>query len=444
MNRKRSQMKISLVIILIVLSMAGVFAIYAFPNAAAPNTNLKAQGCNNETNSATSLTFVGICTASRLDLNDGTVQTANVAGNNQFMGINLTSFNSTISNCGIITSVQLCYEWWTSSANIANCAVRVDANGGSNYTNASTTCPGTTANPGQICADVSALESWTCGNFFTSSGTRALASMEVRSTNAGAKSLSMDVLFFNVTYTADLTAPTISFIYPLNTTYIGNVTALNVSVSDNNLESCWFTNNSGLTNLSFACSSGANLTGLNSSSGANTWIVYANDSYANLNSSTLNFNINFPPTIINASAIPNSVGASTAITIYANTTSHGVNDSELSTLSFYCDDSAVPTSDNTECTGGLTTTTYPYNFTCSFTSQSGSGNYSKYCRVYDGTSYSSAVQANYSVNADVLVTSVISVAGDSIASYYDTRITEGRISWFLERVECCADGVLLI
>jgi hypothetical protein len=129
---------------------------------------------------------------------------------------------------------------------------------------------------------------------------------------------------------------------------------------------------------------------------------------------------NSAATVSNITALPNPIGGSATITIYANTSSHGVNDTEADTLNFYCDDSTLPTALNTECTGGATTdTTYPYSLDCSFTSQSGNGNYTKYCRIYDGHSYSSIMQANYTVNADTLVTSLVSVAGDASASYFD-------------------------
>lgn len=420
-KNKRGDLKKLLPLLLMGVLLIGiVLAVVAYPAATGADTVLNVQTCNTETASATSGNFVGACTASNININDGTTQTATVSGNNQYMGLNMTAFNSSITNCGTVSNVKLCYEWWSSSANIAACRVSVDANNGASFTNASTTCPGTTANPGVICADVTALETWTCGNFLTATGTRAIGALEVESTTGGAKTLTVDTLFFNVTYSADTTPPSVVIVYPTNTTYNTTIVAMNATISDSNLQACWYSLDNGVTNTTFTC--GNNVTGINSVNGSNTWRVFANDSFGNLNfSSFVTFSINQPPVISNVTLIPTPIASSTAITIYANTTTHGVNDTEQGTLQFFCSDNSIPTASNTNCTGGTTTdTTYPYALTCSFTSEATTGSYTKYCRVYDGLSYSNAVQANYTVNATVIVTSIVSVAGDATASYFDT------------------------
>jgi len=91
----------------------------------------------------------------------------------------------------------------------------------------------------------------------------------------------------SVTFFKDTIKPQIAITYPLNTTYTINVSALNYTVSDTNLQVCWYSLNLGTTNTTVTC--GTNLTGLTSNEGSNTWKVYANDSVGNVNSSSVTF-----------------------------------------------------------------------------------------------------------------------------------------------------------
>jgi len=422
-NKAQSRMIVSLLLLVLSFGFTAAAIIYAFPGATGTNTILVAQACNNGSNANTPGAFTQSCNTTKLNLNDGVSQTC-TASNNRYCGVNMSSYNSSITNCGTITNVKLCYEWWFSGGTSLTpvCTIRADSDGGASYTLVSPSCPGPTANPGLTCLDVTSSENWVCSDFFNASGTRAHANMEVQLSTG--RTLNVDAFYFNVTYTSDDVLPTIIINYPANTTYTSLPLTLNTSISDTNLQSCWWSNNSGTTNRTFTCNTNISL-GNNVSSGSNTFKVWANDSYGNLNSSSITFNVNFPPTMANATIIPNPAAGSTAMTIYANTTFNGVNDTEANTLYFYCDDSIVPDSINTECTGGNTTSTYPYNLTCVFNSQSGSGNYAKYCRVYDGNSYSSAIQINYTVNVNGLTTSIVSVAGDSAPSYIDT-LNDGK------------------
>ncbi len=81
--------------------------------------------------------------------------------------------------------------------------------------------------------------------------------------------------------------PLISVTYPLAAIYSVNVTELNYTVSDSDLDSCWYSIDSGVTNTTIAC--GINATGLSSFEGFNTWTVYANDTAGNENSSSVTF-----------------------------------------------------------------------------------------------------------------------------------------------------------
>jgi len=122
------------------------------------------------------------------------------------------------------------------------------------------------------------------------------------------------------------------------------------------------------------------------------------------------------PTVQNITT-PSPLTASSLMTISAN----NVNDTNGNSLSFYCSSSSAPSASNTICTGGNTSVNSPYTGTsCSFTSQSSDGTYVSYCRVYDGDLYSSVVNLTYVVSSSAPTTSVVSVAGDSVASYIDT------------------------
>ncbi|MEK6811200.1 MAG: hypothetical protein AABX96_01685 [Nanoarchaeota archaeon] len=99
---------------------------------------------------------------------------------------------------------------------------------------------------------------------------------------------SFETWFVNVVVAPDVISPNISIIYPLNNTNYSSIqTVLNYTVSDLNLQSCWYSTNNGLVNVSVSC--GANVTGLNSGQGVSNWRVYANDSAGNVGFSAVIF-----------------------------------------------------------------------------------------------------------------------------------------------------------
>jgi len=137
-------------------------------------------------------------------------------------------------------------------------------------------------------------------------------------------------------------------------------------------------------------------------------------------------NASIAPVISNITSSNLRIKGGEIITIYANTTSHGVNDSENDTLYLYCDTTNAPTAVNTDCTGGTTSdSARPYVLTCTFATAQTSANYTEYCRVYDGTSYSPAVNLTYETDYTPPTTTITSVAGDTIASYFD-NLNDGR------------------
>ncbi|MDP3640809.1 MAG: LamG-like jellyroll fold domain-containing protein [Nanoarchaeota archaeon] len=185
---------------------------------------LLVQTCAGEDSSATANNYAGACDGTYpvacptdlLSCNDGSVET-HAASKNTYAGVRIEAYNSSLADCFSITSVSLCYEWWSSSSAIDQCVIAIDADGGASYSNVTSTCPGTSADPGMTCTNVTSLESWTCSSFFGSSGTRALARTEYHRTNMGgvAATQSADALFFNVTYTSrDILPPSVTNLSP--------------------------------------------------------------------------------------------------------------------------------------------------------------------------------------------------------------------------------------
>lgn len=150
--------------------------------------------------------------------------------------------------------------------------------------------------------------------------------------------------------TIDTIVPSVSVTYPQNITYNINVSALNYTVSDANLQACKYSLNGGATNTTIAC--GANLTDLASSESSNTWIVYANDSAGNSNSSSITFfkdsvypqiNLTYPTENNNSYLNRNNIMINVSvidinfanITIWVYNTSGQYNSSSSSTNPFF-------------------------------------------------------------------------------------------------------------
>ena len=94
-----------------------------------------------------------------------------------------------------------------------------------------------------------------------------------------------------VSVVADTTFPSISISSPTNTTYTSISLELNYTASDETaLGSCWYSQDLGVTNVSFVggCGNNASLT---ASEGSNTWTVWVNDTSNNVNSSSITFGV---------------------------------------------------------------------------------------------------------------------------------------------------------
>jgi sporulation protein YlmC with PRC-barrel domain len=83
-------------------------------------------------------------------------------------------------------------------------------------------------------------------------------------------------------------SPRINITYPLNISYDFNINLINYTYSDNYPGYCWYSNNSGIWNSSAVSAAQNYLTAL-SIDGSNTWTLYCNDSFGNINSSSVTF-----------------------------------------------------------------------------------------------------------------------------------------------------------
>ena len=98
--------------------------------------------------------------------------------------------------------------------------------------------------------------------------------------------------YFNVT---DTVVPDILIAFPTNDTNTTDANInVNYTVSDESVQTCWWTNNSGISNTTITC--GNNITGQTWSLGLNTVVVYTNDSANSGNSSFVSFTITVVPT----------------------------------------------------------------------------------------------------------------------------------------------------
>jgi hypothetical protein len=124
--------------------------------------------------------------------------------------------------------------------------------------------------------------------------------------------------------TLDTIFPRINITYPQNTTYPSIITSMNHTLIETNQQTCWFYN--GTANNTITC--GQNITtNLSSSQGSNTWIVYANDSAGNINSTSVTFVVDTIAPSINFTSPTETSGLtnSTRNYVLVNVTSEDTN-----------------------------------------------------------------------------------------------------------------------
>ena len=89
---------------------------------------------------------------------------------------------------------------------------------------------------------------------------------------------------------------------------------------------------------------------------------------------------------------------------------------------------------NSQCTGGNTLQNYPYNLSCTYATVQDNTNHTVYCRIYDSLNgyYSIVKNTTYETKSSAPGTSIISVAGDTSPSYFDT-VNDGKTDILVSR-----------
>ncbi|MBS3159044.1 LamG domain-containing protein [Candidatus Woesearchaeota archaeon] len=129
-----------------------------------------------------------------------------------------------------------------------------------------------------------------------------------------------------VFFTIDITSPLLTINYPSNSSFISDASAsVNYSVSDTNLASCWYSNDTYSKNTTLAnC---ANITGLSWAEGKHNLTVWANDSGGNTNSTIVFFTIDtLKPSVAFNPASFQSQAPQSLTYIYVNVSSSDTND----------------------------------------------------------------------------------------------------------------------
>ncbi|MCK4491228.1 MAG: hypothetical protein KAU03_01290, partial [Candidatus Altiarchaeales archaeon] len=160
-------------------------------------------------------------------------------------------------DCG---SLQFIYNHTGSLSGVVNCSLYMDDQAVNYTTNVSENTP----------ISVYSNTSWN----------ESQHSWYVNCTNGTAQESSID--FYNGScwiFTADFTPPSVTINEPANTTYNTTNITLNTTITDDNLDACWYSLDNWATNIPYSCS----LTTINASEGPNTVRVGVNDPAGNVN-----------------------------------------------------------------------------------------------------------------------------------------------------------------
>ncbi|MBR9706442.1 hypothetical protein GOV14_05380 [Candidatus Pacearchaeota archaeon] len=113
--------------------------------------------------------------------------------------VNGSYYDTSITDCVEIQRVEVCYDWQVQDTSFYQCRVGFDSAGDGTFSNADSTC--STAGYAN-CYDATGepSETWTCGNFFGASGTRAALRAYGISNANNARWLDVDQLWYNITY----------------------------------------------------------------------------------------------------------------------------------------------------------------------------------------------------------------------------------------------------
>ncbi|MEK6954678.1 MAG: LamG-like jellyroll fold domain-containing protein [Candidatus Micrarchaeota archaeon] len=186
----------------------GYFIILSDPVAEpGGQTELRAQSCLEYNNAEFGYLAIcdgtypsNLCTAGNdlVDCNDANSETQTVSVSGDVAGREVQYLNSTITNCGAIFNVTVCYEWWRTAGTVASCSINALGGRSGTSKSVSASCPGTSADPGLTCTNVMA-STWVCKDFF-SGGSQSTLTAQLSQSGAGTRTVTWDALFYNVSY----------------------------------------------------------------------------------------------------------------------------------------------------------------------------------------------------------------------------------------------------
>ncbi|KKR79506.1 MAG: hypothetical protein UU25_C0012G0003, partial [Microgenomates group bacterium GW2011_GWB1_40_9] len=139
------------------------------------------------------------------------------AAERRYGGIKSEYFNPSITNCGAITKVEICYASWLPLGQAANqweCTIAVDNDKDNTWQPVTTSC--NVGSAPVVCTDISDLEDWACNNFFGAGTMRAEAKAQARKIAGRGITLdySIDALYYRLSYSETNLPPTIVSVIP--------------------------------------------------------------------------------------------------------------------------------------------------------------------------------------------------------------------------------------
>ena len=187
----------------------------------------------------------------------------------------------------------------------------------------------------------------------------------------------------SATFTVETSAPSLTIQNPVNNSFSSSANIpLDYSVSDSNLQSCWYTTDGGVTNTTLPDCSNTSFT---ASEGSNTVTVYANNSAGNQNSSSATFTVETSaPSLTIQNPVNNSFSSSANIPL-----DYSVSDPNLQSCWYTTD-------------GGVTNTTLPDCSNTSFTASEGSNTVTVYANNSAGNQNSSSATFTVETSAPSL------------------------------------------
>ncbi len=201
----------------------------------------------------------------------------------------------------------------------------------------------------------------------------------------------------------DVNAPTVTITSPVNGTLYNSIqTILNYNADDaeGNLYQCWYSLDDGLTNSTATTCSGS-FSGLSSTQGSNTWIIYASDTAGNLGTDSVTFTVDsISPVVAITSPLTGAVVNGDEAVVFT--------DSELTNAQCSLDNATW-----TNCTSGVT----PISAIAGFSAITNGNTFTLYLRDTDaagnvGTSSISLLKNTAIDTAAPIVTIIFPVTTD--------------------------------